>query len=109
MTHFLKEPTPRSPEATDELQQRVSDLLRDIERGGIDAVRRWSQELDGWAPDSFVVDDAAKRAAADELDDSLKEHIAFAQDQVRRFAQAQRDSLSEVRVEMGPGVVLGHK
>jgi sulfopropanediol 3-dehydrogenase len=109
MTHFLKEPTPRSPEATDELQRRVSDLLRDIERGGIDAVRRWSQELDGWAPDSFLVDDATKQAAAAELDDSLKEHIAFAQDQVRRFAQAQRDSLSDVRVEMGPGVVLGHK
>jgi sulfopropanediol 3-dehydrogenase len=35
--------------------------------------------------------------------------IRFAQAQIRRFAQAQRDSMRDVEVETLPGVVLGHK
>jgi sulfopropanediol 3-dehydrogenase len=109
MTRFLKPPSEPSLEATDELRDRVSSMLRDIEVGGVDAVRRWSDELDGWAPDSFVVSDADFELASAELGDPLKEHIAFAQEQVRGFAQAQRESMTDVRVEMGPGVVLGHR
>lgn len=58
-------------------------MLRDIEKGGIDAVRRHSRELDGWNPESFVVSDEGFKRASAELDDDLKEAIAFAQSQVR--------------------------
>jgi len=98
-----------TPEATDELRARVSEMLRDIERGGIDAVRRWSAELDDWSPKSFVVSSDEIARATAQLDDELKQHIEFAQDQVRRFAQAQRDTMHELRVELSPGVVLGHR
>lgn len=108
-TNFLKAPNPPGLDATDEVRERVSHMLRDIERGGIDAVRRWSSQLDDWAPDDFVASDADFDRADAELDDELKEHIAFALEQVRGFARAQLDSLSEIEVEMGPGVVLGHK
>ena len=57
MATFLKEPNPPTVEATDELQSRVAAMLRDIEEGGIDAVRRYSRDLDGWEPESFVVSD----------------------------------------------------
>ena len=109
MTVFLKEPNPPTTEATDELQARVADMLRDIERGGIDAVRRWSRELDGWDPESFVVSDEEFERVTEALDPALREHIHFAQGQVRRFAEAQRETLRDLRVEMGPGVVLGHR
>jgi sulfopropanediol 3-dehydrogenase len=84
-------------------------MLRDIERGGIDAVRRWSAELDDWSPESFVVSSDEIARARSQLDDELKQHIEFAQEQVRRFAQAQRDTMHELRVESTPGVVLGHR
>jgi sulfopropanediol 3-dehydrogenase len=109
MATFLKDPNPPTVEATDELQSRVAAMLRDIEEGGVDAVRRYSRELDGWDPDSFVVSDEEFERVSDELDPALKEHIAFAQTQVRTFAQAQRDTLTDLRVDMGPGVVLGHR
>src|SRR5919107_4332538 len=109
MPTFLKDPNPPTVEATDELQARVAGMLRDIEQGGIDAVRRFSRDLDGWEPDSFVVSDEEFARVADELDPALREHIAFAQSQVRTFAQAQRDTLTDLRVDMGPGVVLGHR
>ncbi|HEY2604317.1 MAG TPA: histidinol dehydrogenase, partial [Thermoleophilaceae bacterium] len=109
MTTYLKQPSPPAAEATDELRARVSDMLRDIERGGVDAVRRWSRELDDWEPDSFVVSDAEFERAADSLGDELREHITFAQSQVRGFAEAQKATLSDLRVELGDGVVLGHR
>lgn len=110
MHHFyLKPPSPPTLEATDELQARVAGMLRDIERDGIDAVRRFSRDLDHWDPASFLVSDAEFERVAEELDPALREHIDFAQSQVRRFAQAQRDTLVDLRVDMGPGVVLGHR
>ena len=109
MTRYLKPPSRPTLEVTDELRDRVSSMLRDIELGGIDAVRRWSHELDGWAPDSFVVSDEEFDRAAASLDDELKEQIAFAQSQVRAFAEAQRNSLTDIRVEVGEGVTLGHR
>jgi sulfopropanediol 3-dehydrogenase len=110
MHHFyLKPPSPPTLEATDELQARVSGMLREIEQGGIDAVRRFSRDLDGWDPPSFVVSDAEFERVSAELDPALRDHIDFAQSQVRRFAQAQRDTLVDLRVDMGPGVVLGHR
>jgi sulfopropanediol 3-dehydrogenase len=108
-TRYLKEPNPPTVEATEELRTRVAEILRDIDINGLDAVRRYSQEFDGWAPDDFVVSDAEFRRAEAELDDGLLGHIAFAQDQVRGFAQAQLRTMSELEVEMGPGVVLGHR
>ena len=106
---YLKVPNPPTLEATDDVQGRVAGLLREIERDGIEGVRRVSRELDGWDPPSFVVgDDALERAEA-VLDDDLKTHIAFAQQQVRTFAQAQRATLVDLRTEPGPGIVLGHR
>ena len=106
---YLKPPNPVTMEATDEVRSRVADMLREIEVGGRDAVRRYSRDLDGWDADSFVVTDAEFERVSDELDDRLREHIHFAQAQVRRFAQAQRDTLTDLRVEMAPGTVLGHR
>lgn len=109
MTEYLKKPNPPTMGATDELRQRVSSMLREIELGGIDAVRRWSSELDGWAPESFVASENDYASAEAAVDDELKGQIAFALEQVRAFARAQLDSLSEITVEMGPGVTLGHR
>jgi sulfopropanediol 3-dehydrogenase len=106
---YLKAPNPPTMEATDELRARVSEILRDIEQGGIDAVRRYSEQFDGWAPADFVVTDAEFDRASAQTDDTLKQHIAFAQSQIRTFATAQRGTMSELEIEVGTGVLLGHK
>ena len=92
-TRYLKAPNPPTTEATEELRNRVSEILKDIEKGGLDAVRRYSQELDSWAPADFVVSDAEFESAAAQIDDTIKEHIAFAQNQIRTFATAQRGTV----------------
>ena len=35
--------------------------------------------------------------------------LKFAQEQVRNFAEAQRESMRDIEVETMPGVILGHK
>jgi sulfopropanediol 3-dehydrogenase len=108
-TRYLKSPNPPTTEATAELRSRVSQILKDIEQGGVDAVRRYSQELDNWAPADFIVSQAEFERASAELDDTIKQHIAFAQNQIRTFATAQRGTVSELEVEVGNGVLLGHR
>jgi sulfopropanediol 3-dehydrogenase len=106
---FLKQRGRRPSEAPPEVRRRVDAMLADIESGGAEAVRRWSRELDGWNPERFVVGEAEFERAAAELDGELREHIAFAQAQIRGFAEAQRATLTDLRVETLPGVVLGHR
>jgi sulfopropanediol 3-dehydrogenase len=107
-TTYLKAPGHAAPEATDEIRRRVETMLNDIEAGGVEAVRRWSRDLDGWEPESFLATEEDFERAAAQLDPELRRHIAFAQDQVRGFAEAQRATLTDLRVETLPGVVLGH-
>jgi sulfopropanediol 3-dehydrogenase len=83
-------------------------LLR-IEREGERAVREYSRDLDAWDPPSFVVEPDAIAAARGAVDDVLAEHIAFAQAQVRGFAEAQLATLTGLEIDTLPGVTLGHR
>lgn len=106
---YLKQAPWHAPAAAAEVRHRVSHLLSEIERGGEAAVRRISQELDGWSPRSFVLDAGEIEAASRGIAPELAEHIAFAQEQVRAFARAQRATLQDLAVEPLPGVTLGHR
>jgi sulfopropanediol 3-dehydrogenase len=106
---YLKRAAPASAEGGDEVRSTVAEILLDIERRGEDALRDWSLRLDGWAPESFVLGEAEMDAAAAAISDDLKEHIAFAQAQVRGFAERQLATLAELDVETLPGVRLGHR
>jgi sulfopropanediol 3-dehydrogenase len=91
------------------VRDRVSEMLRAIEDGGIDAVRRYSRELDDWDPPSFEVTSGQVAAASGSLPEGLKESIAFAQTQIRNFAQLQRATLTDFEAETLPGVFLGQR
>lgn len=109
MVQYLKEGPRRSREASEDVKRTVSEMLLRIEREGESAVREYSRRLDGWDPPSFRVGEAEVRAAREEISDDLREHIAFAQEQIRRFAELQRQTLHDLEVETLPGVVLGHR
>lgn len=92
-----------------DVRERVSEMLLTIERDGERALRRYSEELDGWSPPSFVVGADEALRAADAVDPELRRHIAFAQRQVRAFARAQLATLHDLELETLPGVTLGHR
>ncbi|CUJ85916.1 Sulfopropanediol 3-dehydrogenase [Achromobacter sp. 2789STDY5608615] len=96
-------------DADAKVRATVEDIIRDIETRGDDAVREYSRKFDNWDPADFRLSRAEIEAARKQLSDREIEDIAFAQTQVRHFAQIQRDSMREVEVETYPGVVLGHR
>ena len=111
MIRYLKRGASASTlaEADAKVRSIVEGILKDVEADGDAAVRRYSQQFDQWDPADFTLSQAAIEAAVKQLSSRELEDIRFAQDQVRRFAQIQRDSMKEVEVETLPGVVLGHK
>jgi sulfopropanediol 3-dehydrogenase len=111
MIRYLKSGRDAQSKAEDDAKVRetVEGIVKDIEARGDDAVREYSRKFDNWDPDEFRLTrgeiDAARRTLSQrEIDD-----IAFAQEQIRNFAQAQRDAMLDVEVETLPGVVLGHR
>jgi sulfopropanediol 3-dehydrogenase len=87
----------------------VIAILADIRENGEAAVCKYSEQFDDWSPGSFRVRDEEIAAAADEVSGDFKESIAFAQEKVRGFAQAQRETLRDLEIESRSGVVLGHR
>jgi sulfopropanediol 3-dehydrogenase len=87
----------------------VTEILEDVRTGGESAVRAHSEKLDSWNPDSFVVDGAAQAKAERDLPESLKEDIRFVAEQVRNFAQLQREHITDFEKETLPGMWLGQK
>ena len=87
---------------------KVAEMLAHIERDGEAAVREYAEKFDGWTKD-FVLDGDARRDLVASVPDSVKSDIRFAHDQVRRFAEAQKDSLTAFEIETEPGVRLGQR
>src|SRR5215208_8098366 len=106
---YLKKAEPIGEQVTQDIRESVSEILAAVEKEGITAVRRYSEQLDDWNPESFVVSEEEIRRAEDSVDDELKEHIRFAQEQVENFARLQKETLVDFEKETLPGVVLGQK
>ena len=87
----------------------VSAMLLDLERHGMDAVRKYSQKFDEWAPETFDLNAAQISKAVADLPEQVVRDTDYCQGNVRRFAQAQRDTLLPLEVEIRPGVFLGHR
>ena len=108
---YLKRGKPEAERAEDDAKTRqiVEATLKDIETRGDAAVRELSEKFDGYTPDAFRLTQAQIDDLIGQLSERELEDIKFAQAQVRTFAQAQRDSMTDVEVETMPGVILGHK
>ena len=87
----------------------VADIIAAVRERGDDAVREYSDRFDGWSPDSFELDRDDIDRIVSEVPAQAIDDIRFVQEQVRTFAQAQRDSMHDVEIETLPGVRLGHR
>ncbi|OWT56760.1 histidinol dehydrogenase [Candidimonas nitroreducens] len=96
-------------DADAKVRATVEGIIKHIEEQGDAAVREYSRKFDNWDPADFRLSQAQIEEARKQLSPREIEDIAFAQKQIRNFAQIQRDSMLDVEVETHPGVVLGHK
>jgi sulfopropanediol 3-dehydrogenase len=91
------------------VRQLVESILADVATRGDIAVREYSEKFDRWTPASFRLSESEIAASYHRIPKNVQADIRFAQEQIRNFAQAQRDSMQDVEVETLPGVTLGHK
>ena len=108
---YLKRGKPDSERSEDDAKTRsvVEATLKDIEERGDTAVRELSEKFDNYSPLSFRLSESEIAALIAKVAPRDLEDIKFAQEQVRNFAQAQKDSMLDIEVETLPGVILGHK
>jgi sulfopropanediol 3-dehydrogenase len=111
MIRYLKRARSDADRASDDakVRQQVEAIIADIEARGDAAVRELSQKFDGYAPASFRLTASQIEALVNRVSTRDMEDISFAQAQVRRFAEAQRASMTDIEIETMPGVILGHR
>ena len=111
MAIFLKKGISAEQDAADivKVRKTVEDILADIESRGDQAVREMSKKFDNWSPEDFRMSRGEIEDCVRQLPKQVVDDIKFAQEQIRNFAQIQRDALRDVEVETLPGVILGHR
>ena len=87
----------------------VEKTLKEVEVKGDEAVRELSKKFDNFDRPNFLLTESEIDAAMQKVSTRDMEDIKFAQNQIRRFAKEQMNSMSDVEVETLPGVILGHK
>ncbi len=91
------------------LTRTVRELLAKVEKEGDKAVRELSVRFDKLDRPSYRLSKAEIETCINSLTRREREDIEFAQDQVRKFAEAQKATLSNLEIETLPGVFLGHR
>ncbi|MFK5689408.1 histidinol dehydrogenase [Ornithinimicrobium sp. LYQ92] len=95
--------------STEEVTDRVREIITAVRERGDDAVREYSEKFDRWSPPSFILGEEEISAIVSGLPQQVLDDITFVQTQVRNFASAQLATMSELEVETMPGVFLGHR
>lgn len=106
---IYKEGGHRLFESDPETSRVVSEMLLDLEKNGVDAVRKYSQKFDDWNPESFELTEKEINEAISRVDRQIIEDTDFCQNNVRVFAQAQLKTMLPLEIETHPGIILGHK
>lgn len=105
---YLKTAT-RTPASDDsETRDIVAGILNDIESGGDAKALEYAAKFDRY-DGNILLTEAEIAAAAAQVSQKAKDDIRFAHDNVRRFAEAQRATITDFETEIVPGLVAGQK
>lgn len=107
-TTYLKRASKTPETETGNARRITSEMLAAIAEGGEAAVRRYAQDLDRWSG-PIIMDRDAIAARVASVGPAIRADIDTAIANVRRFADAQRDSVKDFEIELMPGLVAGQK
>ena len=98
--------TPKSNAS--EVHETVKNILADIESGGDATAKEYASKFDQYQGNIILTDDEIN-VASDLVPEKLKDDIKFAHDNVKRFAERQKETLKNTEIEIHPGFVTGQK
>lgn len=105
---YLKKAAKTSTSDSGDVRETVQKILDEIEAGGEAVARQYAEKFDRFTG-NLVLSEEEIAAAAAQVSPRLKDDIRFAHDNVRRFAEAQMATLSDIEVEIVPGLTAGQK
>ena len=105
---YLKKATLTAQSGASDVHDIVRNILNDIEEGGDEKAREYAKKFDNY-DGNIILTDEEIAAACDLVPQKLKEDIQFAHDNVRRFAEAQKSTVSDIEYEIVPGMIAGQK
>ena len=90
-----------------ELRDQVQQILSDIQSGGMDAIRRYTEKFDGLYIQNITVSENELAEASDQINNNLKEAIQIAAANIRKFHESQIPVTR--RIETTSGVTCWQK
>ena len=105
---YLKKAVKTATSDASDVHETVKAILADIEAGGDEAAMRYAAKFDRYEGD-VLLSEAAVEAACAGVPEKIRRDIDFAHDNVRRFAEAQKETVRDVEVEIVPGLIAGQK
>lgn len=106
--NYLKKATLTAQSGASDVHDLVKEILSDIEAGGDAKAREYAAKFDKYTG-NIILTEAEIATACDLVPQKLKDDIQFAHDNVRRFAEAQKATVSDIEVELAPGFIAGQK
>ena len=106
--NYLKTAAKTAMTDSGDVRDTVQKILSDIEAGGDQAALAYATKFDKY--EGSVILSAEEIAAASALvPEKLKADIQFAHDNVRRFAELQKSTMTDVETEIVPGLIAGQR
>lgn len=105
---YLKKASLTARSGASDVHHAVQEILGAIEKDGEAAALKYAEKFDRYEGEILLGADEIAAAAA-QIPEKLQDDIRFAHDNVRRFAEAQKSTLSDVEIEVVPGLIAGQK
>ncbi len=105
---YLKKAEKTAMTDAGDVRETVQAILSDIESGGDAAAMKYAQKFDNYQG-NVILGEEEIAAASVLVSQKLKDDIAFAHDNVRRFAEVQKSTMTDVELEVVPGLIAGQK
>ncbi|MGR3678458.1 MAG: histidinol dehydrogenase [Paracoccaceae bacterium] len=105
---YLKKATLTSASNAGEVRETVTKILDDIAVRGDAAALEYAAKFDKYDGNVLLTAEEIEAASA-RVPQKLKDDIRFAQDNVRRFAEQQKSTVSDIQYEIVPGLIAGQK
>jgi sulfopropanediol 3-dehydrogenase len=105
---YLKKAQLTAKSNASEVHETVKNILTDIESGGDSKAKEYASKFDKYQGNIILTDEEIK-AASGLVPAKLKKDIQFAHDNVKRFAEKQKETLKNTEIEIHPGFVTGQK
>lgn len=105
---YLKKAKLHSRSDASETRDIVKGILDEIETGGDATALEYAKKFDRYEGE-VILSEAAIEAAVARVPAQLRRDIDFSHANVKKFAEAQKETLVDIEVEIVPGLVAGQK